>query len=80
VEALVDPERTSIVLVSRPERSALGEAERTRRELADLGIANQRLLLNGVFRATDPCDVLADPPVGPERLREVVRGTAAAHP
>jgi arsenite-transporting ATPase len=59
VEALTDPARTTVVLVSRPERSAVGEAERTREELADLGISNQRLLLNGIFRATDPGDALA---------------------
>jgi len=45
--------------VSRPEATSLREAERTRRELAGLGIRNQRLILNGVFRATDPADPLA---------------------
>lgn len=59
VEALTDPARTTMVLVSRPDRSAVGEAERTRGELEELGIRNQRLLLNGVFRATDPGDTLA---------------------
>src|SRR5688572_661830 len=36
--ALADPVQTAIVLVARPETSALLEAERTRRELAELGI------------------------------------------
>ncbi|MCA9679385.1 MAG: TRC40/GET3/ArsA family transport-energizing ATPase, partial [Myxococcales bacterium] len=55
--ALVDGDRTTLVLVARAERSALAEAERTRRELAALGIARQELVLNGVFRATDATDV-----------------------
>ena len=59
VSALTDAEATTVVLVSRPEATSLGEAERTRRELAGLGIRNQRLVLNGVFRATDPGDPLA---------------------
>jgi arsenite/tail-anchored protein-transporting ATPase len=59
VGALTDPEATTVVLVSRPEGSALAEAERTRGELAGLGIGNQRLILNGVFRATGAADPLA---------------------
>ena len=59
VEALTDPARTTVVLVSRPEAGALAEAERTSAELRELGLANQRLLLNGIFRATDPHDALA---------------------
>jgi arsenite/tail-anchored protein-transporting ATPase len=59
VRALSDSERTTVVLVSRPERSSVAEAERTRVELAALGLRNQRLVLNGVFRATDRSDALA---------------------
>lgn len=57
--ALSDPERTTLVLVTRPERSALAEAERTRVELAKQGVTNQFLLVNGVFRASDARDALA---------------------
>ena len=57
--ALSDAERTTLVLVSRPERSALNEAERTRVELEKQGVTNQFLLVNGVFRATDRDDALA---------------------
>ncbi|MGC9220998.1 MAG: TRC40/GET3/ArsA family transport-energizing ATPase, partial [Solirubrobacteraceae bacterium] len=57
--ALTDPSRTTIVLVSRPEAAALTEAERSRGELADLGVSNQRLVLNGAFTASDPGDPLA---------------------
>jgi arsenite-transporting ATPase len=57
--ALRDPARTTVVLVSRPERSSLLEAERTSRELAGLGLERQRLILNGVFTAVDRGDPLA---------------------
>ena len=57
--ALTDPARTTIVLVSRPEPSALAEADRSRGEFAELGIENQRLALNGVFGASDRSDTLA---------------------
>ncbi len=49
VEALADPDRTTLALVSRPDESALREASRTGQELATLGIDNQRLVINGVF-------------------------------
>jgi len=49
VAALADPERTTVVLVSRPVESALREAARAAAELHALGIANQRLVLNGVL-------------------------------
>ena len=49
-----DPAATTLVLVSRPEAAALREAERTSGELAELGVRNQHLVINGVFTATDP--------------------------
>lgn len=57
--ALGDAASTTLVLVSRPDPAALAEAERTRAELAAQGIGNQRLVVNGVFRARDPDDALA---------------------
>ncbi len=57
--ALRDPAQTTLVLVARPERSSFTEAERTRAELAHLGIANVRLILNGVFQARDASDPIA---------------------
>jgi len=57
--ALRDPAQTILVLVARPERSSLTEAERTRGELAQLGVVNVRLILNGVFKAQDPQDPTA---------------------
>ena len=56
VRALGDPHVTTLVLVSRPEQTALAEAERTRRELASAGMRRQLLALNGVFDATDSHD------------------------
>jgi arsenite-transporting ATPase len=52
VAALADGARTTLVLVSRPQKAALDEAERTSGELAALGVLNQRLILNGVFHAS----------------------------
>ena len=60
VSHLSDPEMTNVVLVSRPECAALREAERTRGELADLGVSNLRLALNGLFTAAAPGDAIAD--------------------
>ena len=57
--ALRDAAQTTLVLVARPDRPSLTEAERTRDELSQLGIQNVRLILNGVFRATDTSDAIA---------------------
>ena len=57
--ALTDPERTLIVLTTRPERSALKEAERTRRELLEAGVRRVELVVNALFVATDHGDPLA---------------------
>jgi arsenite/tail-anchored protein-transporting ATPase len=51
--SLADVDLTTLVLVSRPHTSALAEADRTSRELAAMGVRNQRLILNGVFQALD---------------------------
>lgn len=59
VKTLGDPARTTMVVVARPERTALQEAERTVTELGTLGLRNHVLLVNGVFRATDSIDALA---------------------
>jgi|CXWL01.1.fsa_nt_gi arsenite-transporting ATPase len=59
VATLRDAAQTTLVLVTRPETSAIAEAERTRVELADLGIAGLRLLVNGVLQTPAPGDPLA---------------------
>ena len=59
LRALSDSSTTTLVLVSRPERSALTEANRSSLELAEMGVTNQRLFLNGVFVARDRDDSAA---------------------
>ena len=58
--ALADPAHTTIVLVTRADPAALREAARTHGELLDLGLGNQRLAVNAVFRATAAGDEVAD--------------------
>ena len=60
VRALCDSGRTAVYLVTRPESSALAEAERTRQELETLGVCNQRLIVNGCFHAGGRGDVVAE--------------------
>jgi arsenite-transporting ATPase len=57
--ALRDPTQTTLVLVARPDRASLAEAERTRAELAQIGVGSCRLIVNGVFRARDAGDATA---------------------
>ncbi|WP_226435540.1 arsenical pump-driving ATPase [Rhodococcus yananensis] len=59
VAALADPQRTRLVLVARPQRSPLAEIARTHTELADIGLANQYVVINGVLPASDDHDELA---------------------
>lgn len=53
VEVLADREMTTLILVSKPENSPLKEAERASKELQDLGINNQILVINGVLQNHD---------------------------
>jgi len=59
VARLSDARATTVVLVARPDAAALREAERTRGELAALGIANLHLVVNGVFAAPGSDDAIA---------------------
>lgn len=59
LECLGDPARTTIVLVTRPDRGAIREAARTSDELRALGLANQLLAINGRFRAVPGVDAVA---------------------
>ncbi len=59
VQRLSDPAQTAVVLVSCPDTAALREAERTRIELAELGVSNLRLALNGVFKNDGSSDPIA---------------------
>ncbi|PPJ45482.1 arsenical pump-driving ATPase [Rhizobium sp. KAs_5_22] len=59
LDCLGDPARTTIVLVTRADRGAIREAARTAGELAELGLSNQMLAVNGRFTPTDPNDTVA---------------------
>jgi arsenite-transporting ATPase len=54
--ALGDANRTTVVLVARADVGALAEAARTSAELHSLGLQHQRLVVNGVFQASDRAD------------------------
>lgn len=53
VETLSDGKRTTLILVSRPEAAPLKEAERASKELADIGVNNQAIVMNGVLTSYD---------------------------
>jgi arsenite-transporting ATPase len=59
LDALSDAAKTSVILVSRPDKGAFAEAARTSDELRELGLNNQRLAINGVFHASDRNDAVA---------------------
>jgi arsenite-transporting ATPase len=60
LNALANAEQTTLVLVSRAQVPPLREAERTFKELSQLGVTNQRLVLNGLFKTSEPGDPVAD--------------------
>jgi arsenite/tail-anchored protein-transporting ATPase len=73
LEALGDAKRTTVVLVTRPDRTALREVDRTSGELEALGLKNQQLVINAVFEATgrnDPVAIALEQR-GREALREM---------
>lgn len=53
VATLADSKRTTLVLVTRPEDAPLKEAQRASLELAELGVKNQILVVNGVLLHSD---------------------------
>ena len=59
LDALSDPAKTTVILVTRPDHGAIAEAARTSVELRELGLSNQRLAVNGVFHASDRSDAVA---------------------
>lgn len=59
VVTLSDANATRLVLVSRPEVSALKEAARSSHELLLLGIENQILVINGVLEQVDENDAVS---------------------
>jgi len=59
VARLADPAQTRVVLVARADAASLREAERTRDELAELGVSNLELVINGLFAAASSDDHIA---------------------
>ncbi|EOT39237.1 arsenical pump-driving ATPase [Enterococcus dispar] len=57
VETLTDATQTSLILVTRPQKAPLIEAERASEELLKLGIKNQLLVVNGLLN--NPDDVIS---------------------
>ncbi|WP_223638950.1 arsenical pump-driving ATPase [Planococcus sp. 4-30] len=49
VQALSDPDQTTLILVARPDTASFKEAARASQELQTIGIENQVLILNGVY-------------------------------
>ncbi|WP_193364975.1 arsenical pump-driving ATPase [Nitrincola lacisaponensis] len=59
VNSLSNADMTRMILVARPRSSSLAEAARTHRELADIGIRNQQLAINGLMPDEALDDALA---------------------
>ena len=60
VERLSDTASTRLILVARPRQSALNEVARTSKELAEIGIENQQLAINGMMPEETGGDPLAE--------------------
>lgn len=60
VNTLADGKLTTLVLISRPEYSPLQEAERASKELKEIGVNNQLLVVNGVLQLDVENDEIAD--------------------
>lgn len=76
VKALSDAKTTTLILVTRAEKSALAEAERSSAELAALGVGNQHVVVNAVFRAQNADDAIAQ--AMEQRGQEAMAGMPAA--
>lgn len=53
VTTLSDSELTTLILVTRPDEAPLKEASRASKELKEIGICNQTLVINGVLESYD---------------------------
>ncbi len=60
LDVLSDPALATLVLVTRPDNGAMAEASRASGELADTGLSNQLLVVNGVYPGNPPGTV-SDP-------------------
>lgn len=53
VKTLSEDSLTTLILVSRPEETPLKEAHRASKELSELGVNNQLLIINGIISSYD---------------------------
>ncbi|KSU20960.1 Arsenical pump-driving ATPase [Lactococcus lactis subsp. lactis] len=53
VNTLSDSKLTTLMLVTRPQQAAITETERASKELSELGINNQKLIINGILTQSD---------------------------
>lgn len=53
VNTLSDASRTTLMLVSRPQEASFLEADRASAELSQIGISNQKLIVNGLLEEAD---------------------------
>jgi arsenite/tail-anchored protein-transporting ATPase len=60
VEALSDQEKTTLVLIARPDENSLQEAERAAKELFDNGMVHQILIVNGVLQNQTKGDYVSE--------------------
>ena len=63
MKTLADPQQTTLILVTRPQKAPLVEAERASEELLKIGIENQKLVVNGMLE-------IHDDPISEEIYRE----------
>ena len=75
VAALANPGLTRLVLVARPQRSALAEISRTHEELAKIGLTHQHVVINGILPAEAVTDTLSAAIL--ERESEAIEGIPA---
>lgn len=60
VETLKNPTKTTMFFVSRPDESPLQEVERSAKELLDINIQSQQLIINGVLLEYDKADKISE--------------------
>ncbi len=59
MDALSDSTKTTLILVARPDESSLLEANRASKELKEIGISNQALIINGLLQSYLPEDKIS---------------------
>ena len=76
VDSLSDGNKTTLILVARPDNSSLLEADRASSELKEIGIKNQLLIVNGLLQTHQPEDAVSS--AFYKRQREAIEQTPEA--